>query len=214
MAHAQNFAYDQAKSDEYTDENGKVISLSKFVNVAEKEVTVQLDNFAINKLWYMPAMAVKCGNMYEKDVNGEYKYDHRGSKIPVERPVRYIPEQWFAFSIKAKKKIEVTYDYLKANFMKSFLDEVKEAGIKKSIRYIQIPPGRSQAQRDILLDELKGPALKFYQRRVNGHVWWFLLPICFIIVTLGNMPTLCIIKGKYLKITNLFGRTSMHFWTN
>jgi len=48
LAHAQQFAYDLAKDQEYLDKDGQVVSLSKFVNVADKGVKVQIDNFEIN----------------------------------------------------------------------------------------------------------------------------------------------------------------------
>jgi hypothetical protein len=141
-----------------------VINLSKYVNVEGKEVCLQLDNFSLNKVRYRPSMKVKYGDMYEKDEDGNYIYNNWGSRIPVERPIKTIPEKWLCFLEKANKKIEVTYQYLQENLKQRFLDEVREAGIKKSIKYIKIPPGRSTNHNDISDNILQGPKQKYYQK--------------------------------------------------
>lgn len=165
LAHAQQFAYDNAKKGEYKiDADGKVINLSKYVNVEGKEVFLKLDNFAVNKVCYRPALKVKYGDMFEKDINGNYIYNEHGSRKPIERPTRIIPEKWLCYSEKANKKIGVTYQYCQENFKQYYLDEVREAGLKKTIKYIAIPPGRSVMPENIPIEIGKGPDQKYYQK--------------------------------------------------
>ena len=76
LAHAQQFAYDLAKEQEYIDKDGQVVSLSKFVNVEDKGVKVQINNFEVNGLQYVPPISVLFGQKFERDTNREFKYDH------------------------------------------------------------------------------------------------------------------------------------------
>ena len=63
------------------------------------------------------------------------------------------------------KKIPADYDYLLQKFGQGFLDEVKEAGLKKSIQCIAIPPEWSSSKKDVLLVDInKGPDQKYYQK--------------------------------------------------
>lgn len=165
LAHAQQFAYDNAKKGEYKiDADGEVINLSKYLNVEGKEVFLKLVNFAVNKVHYRPALKVKYGDMFEKDSNGNYTYNDCGSRNPIERPTRIIPEKGLCYSEKANKKIEVTYQYLPENCKQCFLDEVREAGLKKSIKYIAILLGRSVMPENIPIEIGKGPDQKHYQK--------------------------------------------------
>lgn len=58
----------------------------------------------------------------------------------------------------------MTYQYYKENFKQYYLDEVRETGLKKSIKYIAIPPGRSVMPESIPLEIGKGPDQKYYQK--------------------------------------------------
>ena len=71
LAYAQQKAYEHATLEEIKDADGKVTSLlSGFVDVEGKGVGIEMENFQIHKLQYVPGSQHCTGDMFEKDRNG------------------------------------------------------------------------------------------------------------------------------------------------
>ena len=125
LALAQEFAYRAAAHQDYKDDKGKTYSLSWYVDVAEEKVSLMIDNFEINKLWYVPATRVLLGEKFKRNDWGQYIYDNKGSKIPRDQYYKELPERWYAFSTVYNQKREIDFEYLQENFSNRYLEKVK-----------------------------------------------------------------------------------------
>jgi hypothetical protein len=148
-----------------------------FVDVEDADRYVVLDDEQINKLKYIPPKKMKVGPIYEIEsyrttgtgtVAPIYKLDKNNQRIRTnkeDKEERLIEEKWAGYCKDKKKIINLTWEFVKANFTSGYLDQVKHLSKHKNARWISIPPGADKLHENAPEYLQTGPEVKYRQTK-------------------------------------------------
>ena len=152
----------------------RIIHEQGFIDVADEQMVVKLDNDIINKLKYHPPTKVKIGNIYKiksyrttksgKKVP-EYATDDAGRKIKVDREELIKEERWTGYCTVKQKVVELTRDFVETNFSTGLIEQIKHLSKKAGTRWIAIPPGDDKTHSNPPEQLQTGPEIKFLQKK-------------------------------------------------
>ena len=80
LAYAQQKAYQGATREEVKEKDGNISQMSGFIDVEERDVTIEMDSTPIHSLTYLPSYNIHTGGVYEKDAHGNFILDKNGKK--------------------------------------------------------------------------------------------------------------------------------------
>lgn len=142
-----------------------------FVNVEAENVVLSLDNEPINMLKYVPARTVYTGDMFVKvkDEHGndtkKFALNKKGERIKSNILTEVVhPPKWIGYCRGSQRRVELTNDFVQANFALGFLEQVQKLGKAKKTKFINIPPGDDR-QHESVPDHLQtGPKINYRQQ--------------------------------------------------